>query len=140
MEADVRPSPSPAASGKGKEGNGYVVVCAAGFEQMPRVRSALMFASLAASAGMETVLYCVQGGVDVMVRGAIEKHEKQSPGTPSIAGRLADALELGVRIECCTQTMANKGIEPEDLIPEARPAGAMNLITLTTRARGSLSF
>ena len=139
MEPDGQTTPS--GPDTGKEGNGYVVVCASGFDHMPRVRSALMFASLAASADMDTVLYCVQDAVDVMVRGAIEQQERSSAsGLPSIAGRLEDALECGVRIECCTQTMANKGLTPEDLIAEAHPAGAMNLISLTTRARGSISF
>lgn len=119
--------------------NLYVVVCSSGFDDVLRVRSALMFAALAAAADYHSVLYCVQNAVDVMVKGAIEKHEPPGEG-PSIASRLAEALEHGVEIQCCTQTMDNKGISGDDLIPGAATAGAMSLISLTARAKAVLSF
>lgn len=118
----------------------YIVLCASGFENEGRVRSALMFASLAASADFRTILYCIQNAVDVMVKGAIERHESSSPGQPTIGERLREAMEMGVEIQCCTQTMANKKISADDLIPGVKPAGAMNLIDLTTRAKGTISF
>ncbi len=118
----------------------YIVLCASGFENEDRVRSALMFASLAASADFRTILYCIQNAVDVMVKGSIEQHETSRPGMPTIGQRLQEAIEMGVEIQCCTQTMKNKKISPEDLIPGVKPAGAMNLIDLTTRAKGTISF
>lgn len=118
----------------------FIVLCASGFESIARARSALMFASLAASADYRTVLYCIQNAVDVMVRGAIEQQEQPQPGVPTLRQRLDEALEMGVEIQCCTQTMANKGISEQDLISGVASAGAMSLIELTSRARGSLSF
>lgn len=120
--------------------NLYVVMCASGFDNPQRMRSALMFASLAASADMEAVLYCVQNGVDVMIKGAIEKHETPEPGSPTLLDRLHEAMAMGVRIQCCTQTMKNRKIDPADLIEGVEPAGAMSLINLTTRAKGTISF
>ncbi len=119
--------------------NLFVVVCASGFDSIPRMRSALMFAGLAAAADMRTILYCIQDAVDVMVKGNIERYEPKGTG-PSIAGRLQEALEQGVEIQCCTQTMANKGIRREDLVQGVTPAGAMSLISITVKAKGSLSF
>jgi len=49
-------------------------------------------------------------------------------------------MEMGVEIQCCTQIMANKKISADDLIPGVKPAGAMNLIDLATRAKGTISF
>lgn len=118
----------------------YIILCASGFENEDRVRSALMFASLAASADFKTILYCIQNAVDVMVKGAIERHETSRPGMPTIGQRLKEAMDMGVEIQCCTQTLKNKKIPPEDLIPGVKPAGAMNLIDLTTRAKGTISF
>ena len=118
----------------------FIVLCASGFENAARVRSALMFASLAASADYRTVLYCIQNAVDVMVQGGIEKYDKPQPAVPTIRQRLDEALEMGVEIQCCTQTMANKNITGADLIPGVKAAGAMTLITLTSQAAGSLSF
>ncbi|MBZ0154990.1 MAG: DsrE family protein [Alphaproteobacteria bacterium] len=118
----------------------FIVLCTSGFENIPSARSALMFASLAASANYRTILFCVQGAVDIMIKGAIEKNEKPQPGVPTLAQRLDEARELGVEIQCCSQTMANKKITGEDLIPGVQVAGAMSLIELVNRAKGTLSF
>lgn len=95
---------------------------------------------LAASADYKTILYCIQNAVDIMVRGAIEKNEVPQPGVPTLVQRLNEAIEMGVEIQCCSQTMANKKITEEDLIPGVKIAGAMNLITLATDAKGTLCF
>lgn len=118
----------------------FIVLCASGFENIARARSALMFASLAASADYRTILYCIQNAVDLMVKGAIEERETPQPGVPTLAQRLGEALEMGVEIQCCTQTMANKKINEHDLVAGAKASGAMSLITLTSRAKGSLCF
>ena len=118
----------------------FIVLCASGFENVERVRSALMFAMLAASANYRTVLYCIQSAVEVMVKGAIEKNEAVKPGMPTIAQRLNEAMEAGVEIQCCTQTMANKKVTEQDLIHGIKAAGAMSLIDLTTGAKGTLCF
>jgi len=125
--------------GNGPE-NLFIVLCASGFENPARVRSALMFASLAAAADYKTILYCIQNAVDVMVPGAVEKNEQAGPFTPTIRQRLDEAMNMGVEIQCCTQTMANKNITPDSLIPGVIPAGAMSLIELTSHAKGSLCF
>jgi predicted peroxiredoxin len=118
----------------------FIVLCASGFENIARARSALMFAALAASADYRTVLYCIQNAVDIMVKGGIEEREKPQPGVPTLRQRLDEAMEMGVEIQCCTQTMANKNITERDLITGVMAAGAMSLIEMTSRARGSLSF
>lgn len=131
-----RPSPK---SGQSPVKDVFVVLCASGFRDLSRARSALMFASLAASANYRTILYCIQDAVDLMVTGALENREP-SNGTPTVAGRLAEAFDAGVEIQCCTQTMANKGIAEEDLLPGVKPAGAMSLISQASVAKGALSF
>lgn len=118
----------------------FIVLCASGFENIPRVRSALMFSALAAAANYKTILYCIQNAVDVMVNGALERQENAEPGSPTISQRLHEALDMGVEIQCCTQTMANKKIMEDDLLPGVKPAGAMSLIELASQARGSLCF
>lgn len=118
----------------------FIVLCASGFENIARARSALMFAALAASADYRTVLYCIQNAVDIMVKGGIEEQEKPQFGVPTLRQRLDEALEMGVEIQCCTQTMANKKVKEEDLLPGIKAAGAMSLIEMTSRSKGSLSF
>ncbi len=118
----------------------FIVLCTSGFERPASARSALMFATLAAAANLKTILFCVQNAVDIMVKGSIEKNETPAPGVPTLAQRLQEALEMGVEIQCCTQTMANKNITAADLLPEVKAAGAMNLIVLATEAHATLSF
>jgi len=118
----------------------FIVLCASGFENIARARSALMFAALAASADYCTVLYCIQNAVDLMVKGRIEEQEKPQCDVPTLRQRLDEALEMGVKIQCCTQTMANKIIREDELIAGVKAAGAMSLIEMTSRAKGSLSF
>ena len=121
-------------------GNLFIILCASGFESPARVRSALMFAALAASAEYRTILYCIQNAVDVMVKDGAVRREQTQNGSPSIAQRLREAMEMGVEIQCCTQTMTNKGVASGDLLPGVTPAGAMSLIDLASRARGALCF
>jgi predicted peroxiredoxin len=118
----------------------FVVLCSSGFENKERMRSALMFASLAASAGYRSVLYCVQSAVDVMVKGAIEQHEKPVPGMPTLTQRLKEAQEMGVEVQCCSQSVINKKLTEDDLVDGAVVAGAMNLIHLSARASATISF
>lgn len=118
----------------------FIVLCTSGFERVPSVRSALMFATLAASADYKTILFCVQGAVDIMVKGAIEKNEKPDPNAPTLSQRLSEALELGVEIQCCSQTMVNKKYSEDDLVPGIKIAGAMNLIVLAAKAKGTICF
>jgi predicted peroxiredoxin len=118
----------------------FVVVCTSGFDRIANARSALMFASLAAAANYKTIVFCIQSAVDMLVKGAIEKNEKPQPGVPTLAQRLEEALEMGIEIQSCTQTMANKKIAEEDLIPGVKARGAMNLINLASHAKGTLCF
>lgn len=124
----------------GGEEDLFIVLCTSGFERIANAKSALMFASLAASANYQTILFCVQNAVDIMVKGAIEKNEVPQPGAPTLSQRLSEAVEMGVEIQCCTQTMANKKLTEADLIPEVNTAGAMNLIVLSSKAKGTLCF
>ena len=123
-----------------EEYNLFNVLCTSGFDNVPTARSALMFATLAASANYKTILFCLQGAVDLMVKGAIEKNEKPQLGVPTLRQRLAEAMEMGVEIQCCSQTMSNKKLTEEDLISGVKAAGAMNLIDVTTRAKGTICF
>lgn len=118
----------------------FIVTCTSGFEKIANARSALMFATLAASANYRTILFCIQSAVDIMVKGAIEKNEKPQPGVPTLVQRLGEAMEMGVEIQCCSQTVSNKKLTAEDLLSDIKVAGAMNLIDLVSKAKGTLCF
>lgn len=118
----------------------FVVLLVSGFDNIPRSRSALMFATLAATADYRTVLYCIQNGVDIMVSDATEGNEVPKPGVPTLKQRLSEAVEEGIEILCCSQTLANKNLDEDDLLEGVKAAGATTLVDLTTRAKGVLCF
>ncbi len=117
----------------------FLVVLRSGLNAPGQVRAALMYASLASAMAQDVVVYCVQEGADVMVKGAPEK-EQTRPGVPTIAQRLAEAIDIGVRLEVCEQTADTRGIRAEDLIPEAKLVGGASLIDYAIRTRGQLTF
>ena len=137
----VRKSAAPASAPQAnqKEENLFLVVLHTGLNQPGQVRAAFMYASLAAAMGQNTVVYCVQEGADAAKKDAPEKDTSPKTG-PTISQRIAEALEMGVRLEVCEQTASVRGIKAEDLIPEAKLIGGAALIDYAIRARGQLAF
>ncbi len=117
----------------------FLVTLRTGPQQPGQVRAALMFAGIAAAMDFETTVYCVQEGADAMVKSAMEKEEIK-PGVPTMKQRLAEAVELGVRIEVCEQTAKTRGITEEMLVPEAHIFGGAKLIEYAVEASGQLTF
>lgn len=140
MDGSVLTKTHESIGSKGESVEVFTILCTSGFDRIANVRSALMFASLAASANYRAVLFCLQGTVDIMVKGAIERNEKPEPGVPTLAQRLAEAMEMGVEIQCCAQTVTNKRLGADDLLPGVTIAGAMALIDLASTAKGTLCF
>ncbi len=127
-----------AAAAKGDE-NLFLVVLRTGLNAPGQVRAAFMYASLAAAMGQDTIVYCVQEGADAAKKDVAEK-DTSSQGGPTISQRIAEALDMGVRLEVCEQTASVRNIHAEDLIPEAVLIGGASLIDYAIRARGTLTF
>jgi predicted peroxiredoxin len=120
-------------------GDQLVFVLTTGFNSPGVTRATLMFASISAAMDVETTLFCVQEGAEIMVKGALDKEETKL-GVPMIKQRLEEAIEAGVEILVCEQTMKVKGIKEEDLIDEAKVSGAATLIDLALEAKNVISL
>jgi len=118
----------------------FLVVLTSGFDYTPIVRSAFMYASLAAAMGFETVVYCVQAGADTMVKSKISKLDESQAGQPTILERFTEAIEIGVRVEVCEQTANVRAIRAEDLMDGVALKGGAVLIDYAARATGQLTF
>ena len=118
----------------------FLVVLTSGFDYTPIVRSAFMYASLAAAMSFETVVYCVQAGADTMVRTKIKKLDQSQAGQPTILDRFTEAVEMGVRVEVCEQTANVRAIRAEDLLDGVALKGGAVLIDYAVRAAGQLTF
>jgi hypothetical protein len=122
-----------------EEENLFLVVLRSGLNAPGQVRAAFMYASLAAAMGQDTVVYCVQEGADAAKKDVADKDSSPKTG-PTIPQRIAEALDMGVRLEVCEQTASVRNIKADDLIPEAKLIGGASLIDYAIRARGQLTF
>jgi len=111
-----------------------------GEKDVGRVKSALMFATLAQLSGCDTILYCVQDGADAVVKGRIREEGKLPRGVPTYEQRLAEAHEAGVRLQLCGQVAQNQGVRKEDLVEGAEIIGGIQLITYALEFDGMLFF
>jgi predicted peroxiredoxin len=118
----------------------FAVQLSSGAKDVGRVKSALMFATLAQVSGCDTILYCVQEGADAVVRGRIREEGTLPPGVPTFEQRLAEAREAGVKLQLCGQVAQNQGIRKEDLVEGAEIVGGVNLITYALEFDGMLFF
>ncbi len=110
-----------------------VFVLSKGLNYPDIARTTLMLAALSAKLGIKTTLFCFQDGAEIMVRGALD-NEEILPGVPTVRQRLNEAIEAGVEILVCSQTLVVRNIREEDLIEHAKPSGAATLIFLAKEA------
>lgn len=111
-----------------------VFVLSKGLNYPDIARTTLMVAALSASMGIRTILFCFQDGVEIMVKGALD-NEKKEPGVPTVRQRLNEAIEAGVEIYVCSQTLVVRNIREEDLIQQAKVAGAGTLVHMAMDAK-----
>jgi peroxiredoxin family protein len=122
---------------------------------LDRLYTAFILASAAAAMGMETLIYFTFWGLQMLVKGAMEK-----AGLPATYKYLEEPLkkkldEMGyptpyemlkrlkttgmVKIYACSPTMEMFGIKKEDLIPEVdQIAGAATFLDLASKAETTL--
>jgi predicted peroxiredoxin len=118
----------------------FAVQLSAGAKDVGKVKSALMFATLAQLSGCDTIVYCVQDGADAIVRGRIREEGALLPGVPTFEQRLSEALAAGVKLQLCGQVAQNQGIRKEDLVEGAEIVGGIHLITYALDFDGMLFF
>jgi predicted peroxiredoxin len=118
----------------------FAVQLSTGAKDVGKVKSALMFATLARLSDCDTVLYCVQDGADAVVKGRIREQGTLPSGVPTFEQRLAEALAAGVKLQLCGQVAQNQGIKKEDLVEGAEIIGGIHLITYALEFDGMLFF
>jgi len=118
----------------------FAVQLSSGISDVGRVKSALMFATIAQCSGCNTVVYCVQDGADAVVRGRILEEGTLPPGTPTFEQRLGEALQAGVRFQLCQQVAQNRNLRKEDLIDGAEIVSGLSLVLYALEYDGMLFF
>jgi predicted peroxiredoxin len=118
----------------------FAVQLSTGIRDVGKVKSALMFATLAQHSGCDTVVYCVQDGADAVVKGVIREEGMLPPGVPTFEQRLAEALQAGVKFQLCEQVAKNRNLTKEALIEGTEIAGGIHLIIYALEYDGMLFF
>ena len=118
----------------------FAVQLSSGVNDVGKVKSALMFATIAQCSGCDTVVYCVQDGADAVVKGKIREEGLLPPGVPTFEQRLADAIQVGVKFQLCEQVAKNRGLTKDDLIEGTQIAGGIHLIIYALEYDGMLYF
>jgi predicted peroxiredoxin len=125
---------------QGEKRKRFCVQLSTGKKDIGKVRSALMFATMAQLSDCDTVLYCVQDGADAVVRGRIREEGMLPPGAATYEQRLTEAQVAGVKLQLCGQVARNQGIRQEDLVDGAEIVGGIHLITYALDFDGMLFF
>lgn len=126
--------------GEKKQRKKVAFLLLSGSKDVGKVKSALMFATIAQCFGCDAVVFCVQDGADAVVKGKIVEEGKVAPGVPTFEQRLKEAQAVGVRFQLCEQVAKNRNIQKEDLIEGAEIVDGSHLIDYVLNYDGVLSF
>jgi predicted peroxiredoxin len=118
----------------------FVVQLSSGARDAGRVKSAIMFATIAQYSGCDAIVYCVQDGADAVIKGKIREEGTLPPGIATFEQRLAEALAAGVTFQLCQQVAVNRNLKKEDLIEGAEILGGIHLIHYALECDGMLFF
>jgi len=118
----------------------FAVQLSSGVKDVGKIKSAIMFATIAQCSGCDAVVYCVQDGADAVIKGKIREEGTLPPGIATFEQRLADALAVGVKFQLCQQVAVNRGLKKEDLIEGTQILGGIHLINYALEYDGMLFF
>ena len=118
----------------------FAVQLSSGVKDVGKIKSAIMFATIAQCSGCDAVVYCVQDGADAVIRGKIKEEGTLPPGIATFEQRLADARAVGVKFQLCQQVAVNRGLKKEDLVEGTEILGGIHLINYALEYDGMLFF
>jgi predicted peroxiredoxin len=118
----------------------FAVQLSSGSKDIGKVKSAIMFATIAQLSGCDAVVYCVQDGADAVIKGKIREEGMLPPGIATCEQRLADALAAGVTFQLCQQAAVNRNLTKEDLIEGTEILGGIHLVQYALECDGMLYF
>jgi predicted peroxiredoxin len=118
----------------------FGVQLSTGLRDVGKVKSAIMFATIAQCSGCDTVVFCVQDGADALIKGNIKEEGVIPSGVPTFEQRLEDAIKVGVKFQLCEQVAVNRNLTTGDLIEGTEIVDGSRLITYAMEYDGMLYF
>lgn len=123
-----------------KQRKKFAVQLSTGLSDVAKVKSAIMFATIAQCSGCDAVVFCVQDGADAVIKGKIEEAGKVPQGEPTFEKRLENALKVGVKFQLCEQVAINRNLSKQNLIEGTEIVDGSYLITYALEYDGMLYF
>ncbi|MBI5103116.1 MAG: DsrE family protein [Nitrospirae bacterium] len=123
-----------------KQRKKFAVQLSTGLSDVGKVKSAIMFATVAQCSGCDVVVFCVQDGADAVIKGRIAEEGNVPQGVPTFEQRLEDALKVGVKFQLCEQVAVNRNLGREDLVEGTEIVDGSYLITYALEYDGMLYF
>jgi len=112
------------------EGKKILVIQTHGIETPRRTYSPLFYAMAAAAMEMDVTMWFTMDGTNQLKKGAAETVKLDPTSDVTLKTMLDQAMESGVKLRVCQQSMALWNMQPEDLIPGVEILGATSIIDL----------
>ena len=116
------------------EGKKILIIQTHGVETPRRTYSPLFYAMAAAAMEIDVLMWFTMDGTNQLKKGAAEKVKLDPTSDVTLKTMLEQAIESGVKLRVCQQSMALWDMAPGDLIPGVEILGATTIIDLALEA------
>ncbi len=122
------------------EGKKILVIQTHGVDTPTRTYSPVYYAIAAAAMEMEVMIWFTMNGTNQLRKGEAEKIELKPGSGVTLKTLLDQALDAGVQLSVCQQSMDLWDMKPEDLIDGVKILGATSIIDLALEADHVMYF
>ncbi|HFB67750.1 MAG TPA: sulfur reduction protein DsrE [Calditrichae bacterium] len=122
------------------EGKKILVIQTHGVDTPTRTYSPVYYAIAAAAMEMDVMIWFTMNGTNQLRKGEAEKIELKPGSGVTLKTLLDQALDAGVKLSVCQQSMDLWDMKPEDLIDGVKILGATSIIDLALDADHVMYF
>jgi predicted peroxiredoxin len=122
------------------EGKKILIIQTHGIDTPRRTYSPLYYAMAAAAMEMEVMVWFTMDGTNQLKKGAAEKVKLDPTSDVTLKTMLDQAMEAGVKLRVCQQSMALWDLKKEDLVAGVEILGATSIIDLALESDQVMYF
>jgi len=122
------------------EGKKILVIQTHGVETPTRTYSPLFYAMAAAAMEMDVMVWFTMNGTNQLKKGEAEKIKLDPTSDVTLKTMLEQAIESGVKLRVCQQSLALWNMTQDDLIDGVEILGATSIINLALESDHVMYF